>query len=133
VDGACGGHHEATPVRVAASSNGQEHPLAAAIVRGAEERGLATAAVGDFRSMTGKGVTGVVDGRTVAVGDAALLADLGLGASADPLQRCRRSRGRRDGDVRRRDGAAAGLWRRGSREGEQPRGCASCATRVCES
>jgi len=59
-----------------------EHPLAEAIVRGVEDRGLAFSAVDDFASVTGKGVTGRVSGRTVAIGNDKLLTDLG----ADPGQ-----------------------------------------------
>jgi Cu+-exporting ATPase len=66
-------------LRLAASlERGSEHPLAAAIVRGAEERGLAFGAVADFISETGKGVVGVVEGRRVAVGNLALFASLGI-------------------------------------------------------
>jgi Cu+-exporting ATPase len=86
-----------------------EHPLASAIVRGAEARGITTAPVADFRSITGKGVVGVVDGRTVAVGNAALLAD--LGASAGALT-ARADELRRNGETvmfAAVDGAAAGL------------------------
>ncbi|HWP65847.1 MAG TPA: heavy metal translocating P-type ATPase [Candidatus Limnocylindria bacterium] len=68
-----------------------EHPLAAAIVGGARERGLALAPVEDFRSLAGKGVAGRVGGRTVALGNRALLADFGLdpgplGARAEALR-----------------------------------------------
>jgi len=55
-----------------------EHPLAAAIVAAAKERGLALPEAADFASMTGKGVTGAVDGRAVALGNAKLMADLGV-------------------------------------------------------
>ncbi len=66
-------------LRLAASlERGSEHPLAAAIVRGAEERGLRFGAGGDFTSETGKGVVGVADGRRVAVGNLALFASLGI-------------------------------------------------------
>jgi Cu+-exporting ATPase len=66
-------------LRLAASlERGSEHPLAAAIVRGAEERGLTFGPVGNFTSETGKGVVGVVDGRRVAVGNLALFASLGI-------------------------------------------------------
>ena len=67
---------------VAGLERASEHPLAAAIVKGAEARGLALAAPGDFKSETGKGAVGSVEGRKVAVGNAALLADLGIDASA---------------------------------------------------
>ena len=76
---AAGPFAEKELLRLAASlERGSEHPLAAAIVRGAEERGLTFGAVGDFTSETGKGVVGVVDGRQVAVGNLALFASLGI-------------------------------------------------------
>jgi Cu+-exporting ATPase len=66
-------------LRLAASlERDSEHPLAAAIVRGAEERGLTFGAVEDFTSETGKGVVGVVDGRQVAIGNLALFASRGI-------------------------------------------------------
>jgi P-type Cu+ transporter len=58
-----------------------EHPLAAAIVAAARERRVALLEVTDFASVTGKGVTGTVAGRRVAVGNAALLEDLGIAAA----------------------------------------------------
>ena len=69
-----------------------EHPLAAAIVSSAKERGAALQDVADFSSITGKGVTGKVGGRQVAVGNAKLLKDLGIAAAdlerrADQLRR----------------------------------------------
>ncbi|MGE0393428.1 MAG: heavy metal translocating P-type ATPase [Vicinamibacterales bacterium] len=69
---------ETTLLRFTASlERASEHPLAEAIVRGAEDRGVPTVGVTDFRSITGKGVVGMVDGRTVAIGNAALVEDLG--------------------------------------------------------
>jgi Cu+-exporting ATPase len=68
---------------VASVERVSEHPLATAIVRGAEERGVSTADVSDFRSVTGKGVVGTVSGQPVGVGSAALLRD--LGAAAEPM------------------------------------------------
>ncbi len=66
-------------LRLAASlERSSEHPLAAAIVRGAEERRLSLVAVQDFASETGRGVLGLVGGRRVAVGNLALLASLGI-------------------------------------------------------
>lgn len=50
-----------------------EHPLAAAIVRGARERGIALAQVQDFQSITGQGVTGTVQGKKVSVGNGQIL------------------------------------------------------------
>jgi Cu+-exporting ATPase len=68
-------------LRLAASvERGSEHPLAAAIVKGAEDRGLAVADCRDFESITGKGVRGKVDGRTVVLGNAALMAATGVSA-----------------------------------------------------
>ena len=55
-----------------------EHPLASAIVKGAEESGLTLSAVKDFSSITGKGVKGTVDGQTIALGNKALLVSLGI-------------------------------------------------------
>ena len=86
------GFDEATLLRLVASlERVSEHPLAAAVVRGAEERGIGTVAVADFRSVTGKGVLGVVEGRTVAIGNAALLTEAGAtvasAARADELRR----------------------------------------------
>jgi Cu+-exporting ATPase len=58
---------------VASLERASEHPLAGAIVQGANERGLTLLPVSEFESVTGKGVTGVVDGRLMAVGRAALM------------------------------------------------------------
>jgi P-type Cu+ transporter len=55
-----------------------EHPLASAIVKGAEERGITLSTVNDFSSITGKGVKGTVDGKTIALGNKALLTSLGI-------------------------------------------------------
>ncbi len=66
----------------AALERGSEHPLAAAIVEGAGQRGLELPESGNFESHTGKGVTGTVDGHKVALGNAALMSGLGLDASA---------------------------------------------------
>src|SRR5438132_1550199 len=57
----------------AALERASEHPLAHAIVAGARERGVEPPAASSFQSVTGKGVRGEVDGRRVAVGNAALL------------------------------------------------------------
>lgn len=62
----------------AALERGSEHPLAAAIVHGAEERGVPAAKADHFESVTGKGVTGEVQGRAVAIGNKALMASLGI-------------------------------------------------------
>jgi len=55
-----------------------EHPLAAAIIKGAEERSLTLPEVGDVQSVSGKGITGQVGGRTVAIGNQKLFVDLGI-------------------------------------------------------
>ncbi|MEF3168958.1 MAG: heavy metal translocating P-type ATPase [Deltaproteobacteria bacterium] len=74
---------EAELLRLAASlERGSEHPLAAAIVAGAKERGLELAEVRDFESVTGKGVTGKVDKRNIAFGNLKLLGELGIDASS---------------------------------------------------
>ncbi len=66
-------------LRFAASlERGSEHPLAAAIVSGAQERGIEVVSTQSFESITGKGVKGQVDGRSVALGNRALLDDLGI-------------------------------------------------------
>jgi Cu+-exporting ATPase len=76
---AADGMSEAEVLRLAASlERGSEHPLAAAIVAGAEARGLTLSPVEEFRSLTGKGVTGRVDGKRVALGNRRLLEDLSL-------------------------------------------------------
>ncbi|PLP57221.1 copper-translocating P-type ATPase [Mesorhizobium loti] len=66
----------------AALEKGSEHPLAEAIVGGAEERGLKIAAAADFEAVTGKGVSGTVAGRKVALGNPAMMTELGLDAAA---------------------------------------------------
>ena len=75
--------HEDEALRLAASiERGSEHPLAAAIVSGAEGRGLSLSAPSDFASISGKGVRGTVEGKVVALGNAALLADLKTSAGS---------------------------------------------------
>ena len=59
-----------------------EHPLAGAIVHGAEQRGVSLSSAAEFRSITGKGVMGVVDGHDVAAGNAAMMQSLGIGVEA---------------------------------------------------
>jgi Cu+-exporting ATPase len=71
--------HESELLHLVASlERASEHPLAAAIVAAAQERGLELSEVHDFRSVTGKGVVGTVDGRAVALGNRALLVKLGI-------------------------------------------------------
>ncbi|OHC56244.1 MAG: copper-translocating P-type ATPase [Rhodobacterales bacterium RIFCSPHIGHO2_02_FULL_62_130] len=76
------GHGEAEVLRLAASlERGSEHPLAEAIVRGAEDKGVDLAATTDFEAITGKGVRGIVDGHAVALGNLRLVEDMGLNAT----------------------------------------------------
>ena len=62
----------------ASLERGSEHPLASALVQGAEERGAALLEGEDFRAIPGKGVRGRVAGHDVALGNAALMRDLGI-------------------------------------------------------
>ncbi len=92
------GFDEVTVLSLGASlERASEHPLAAAIIASANERGVEIKDVTDFGSVTGKGITGTIGGRKVAVGNAKLLKDLGV-ASADLEARA---------DKLRREGATA--------------------------
>ncbi|MFT5774792.1 MAG: Cu+-exporting ATPase [Hyphomonas sp.] len=62
---------------VAAVEAASEHPLAAAIVRGAEARGIKTSMAQDFESITGEGAQGTVDGKSVAIGNAKMMRRIG--------------------------------------------------------
>jgi P-type Cu+ transporter len=104
------GHSESEILYFAASlERGSEHPLAAAIVKGAEERGVTLGDAREFRSITGKGVIGSVDGKQVALGNRALLDEVRV----DPADLSDQSeRLRRDGQTVMCvviDGAIAGL------------------------
>jgi Cu+-exporting ATPase len=94
---------------VASLERGSEHPLAAAIVKGAEARGLALAEAGEFASETGKGVVGRVEDRRVFAGNRTLFEALGV----DPGELLARAEAlRREGQVVMMvavDGQAAGL------------------------
>lgn len=75
----------------AALEKGSEHPLAEAIVAGAAAKGIKAGTTKEFAAVTGKGVQGIVDGRKVALGNAAMMQDLGLNtdmveAQADALR-----------------------------------------------
>jgi len=74
VHAAAGSTEDEVLAFAAALERGSEHPLAAAIVHGAEGRKLQIGAAHQFRSITGEGVVGQVDGRRVALGNARLLA-----------------------------------------------------------
>jgi Cu+-exporting ATPase len=68
-------------IRLAASlEQGSEHPLGAGLLVAAKERNLPLAEAREFRSLAGRGVTGTVEGRAVAVGNDRLLEELGVGA-----------------------------------------------------
>jgi Cu+-exporting ATPase len=87
-----GDHSEVGILRIAASLERlSEHPLASAIVAAARERGATLSEATGFASLTGKGVTGTVDGHTVALGNAKLMDELGINdaslfAKADALR-----------------------------------------------
>ena len=89
------GHDESEVLRLAASlERGSEHPLAEAIVQGAEVRGISLADATDFDAVTGKGVKGTVDGKSVALGNSKLIADLGIdGTSFADIANERRDQG----------------------------------------
>jgi P-type Cu+ transporter len=86
------GHDEKSVLRFAASlERGSEHPLATAILAGAADRGITAPAPEEFRSETGKGIVGRVEGHAVALGNVRLMQDLGvdvgtLWAQADALR-----------------------------------------------
>jgi heavy metal translocating P-type ATPase len=97
-------------LRLAASlERASEHPFAAAIVRGAEERGVSLAEVQDFQSISGKGVVGTVEGHPVVLGTAGLLVERGIAVDST---RARMEALRAEGQsvmVAAADGRVAGL------------------------
>jgi Cu+-exporting ATPase len=77
------GHDEMSVLRLAASlERGSEHPLAAAILAGAVERGMTVTAAEDFRSVTGKGVVGRLEGHAAVLGNLRLMQDSGVAVDA---------------------------------------------------
>lgn len=87
------GHEADEVLRLAATlERGSEHPLAEAIVNGAQEKGLDLGRPDGFEALTGKGVKGSVDGRQVALGNSRLVADLG----GDPGEMEEKINARRD-------------------------------------
>jgi Cu+-exporting ATPase len=75
------GFEEKTLLHFAATIEmGSEHPLAAAIVGGAQERGISPSKVESFESLTGRGVTGLIEGWKVALGNRKLIEELGIAA-----------------------------------------------------
>ncbi|HED40752.1 MAG TPA: heavy metal translocating P-type ATPase, partial [Chromatiales bacterium] len=84
---ACEGFQQDNNLRLAASlERASEHPLAEAIVQGAEEKALTLTQADNFQSVTGKGVTGIVDGRKVALGNLKLLESLSIEVGDLPQQ-----------------------------------------------
>ena len=82
-----GGFEEKKAMWFAASlEQGSEHPLAEAIVRGARSEGIELAKAGDFQSVTGKGVTGNVDGHKVLLGNRKMLEELNIDPAELPDQ-----------------------------------------------
>jgi len=80
---AASGYDETSVLRLAAAlERGSEHPLAASIIAGAAERGVKVSTSEEFRSVTGKGVLGRVEGHAVALGNLALMQDLGIAVDA---------------------------------------------------
>jgi Cu+-exporting ATPase len=80
---ASAGVAEADLLRLAAAlERASEHPLAAAVVAGAEERGLVIPSAGDFEARPGRGVVGRVEGRALALGNLRLLEELGIESAA---------------------------------------------------
>ncbi len=76
------GTSESELLRLAASiERGSEHPLAAAIVAGAQQRNLSLSEAEEFQSITGKGVVGKIDRHVVALGNSKLLEQLNIDAS----------------------------------------------------
>jgi Cu+-exporting ATPase len=87
------GHPDRMVLRVAAGlERGSEHPLANAILTAVREAGVDAPAAGEFRSITGKGVTGRVDGAPVALGNRRLLEEIGLQVSERQEQEAERLR-----------------------------------------
>jgi Cu+-exporting ATPase len=90
---ATGNRSESEVLKTGASlERGSEHPLAAAIVAGAQDKGLQLSEAREFKSLTGRGITGVVDGKHVALGNLRLLEELKvnaghLSARAEELRR----------------------------------------------
>ncbi|MGY4154985.1 Cu+-exporting ATPase [Bradyrhizobium sp. USDA 4461] len=92
------GVDESDLLRLAASvEQGSEHPLAQAIIAAAKERKISISAVGDFASPSGKGATGLVEGKQVALGNSVLMGELKIATST--LDEA--------AEVARRDGATA--------------------------
>jgi len=81
-----GGDEDQVLQAAASLEKASEHPLAAAILGAARDRGLELRPVSDFASLTGKGISGTIDGKKVAAGNAALMSDLGVSSPAIEAQ-----------------------------------------------
>ena len=71
---------------IASLEQASEHPLAEAIVAAAKDKGLAIEKVGNFESLTGRGVTGTINNRLVAIGNQKLCEELGVDVGSLPEQ-----------------------------------------------
>ncbi len=89
VTGSEGVTQDAVLIRAASVESGSEHPIGRAVAAAAQERGLSLLGVEGFRSSTGFGVYGVIDGIEVVVGKALLLQERGLFRSEDLKLRAR--------------------------------------------
>jgi Cu+-exporting ATPase len=80
------GNHDETELlgAIASLEQASEHPLAEAIVAAAKEKGLAFNKVSDFESLTGRGVTGIIDKQLVAIGNQKLCEELGVDVGTLP-------------------------------------------------
>jgi Cu+-exporting ATPase len=78
VEASSGFEPDEVPCLVASLEAGSEHPLATAILRGAEQKGLKAAKVEDFEAVTGQGVKGRIDGRMAGLGNARLMESFGI-------------------------------------------------------
>ena len=117
-------------LRLAASlERSSEHPLAAAIVAAAKEKGLALAEAADFDAPAGKGVRGAVDGRAVALGNAGFLAECGVDVARDRGGGRASAPRRRDGDLRRdrRQGRRRDRRRRSDQADDAGARCRRCS------
>ena len=96
------GVSEETLLKLAASlERGSEHPLAAAILHAAADRNLVPAKIDGFESVPGKGVSGTIDGRKVALGNRAMMQAVGIDVSALEEMANTLRESRRDSDLRR--------------------------------
>ncbi|HET9622475.1 MAG TPA: heavy metal translocating P-type ATPase [Kofleriaceae bacterium] len=95
VNVASDGGDDTRVLRLAASvERASEHPLAVALVHGARDRGVGLLEATNFRALPGKGVRATVDGADVALGNAALLDELGVGLPEDIQRAADAARGR---------------------------------------